>query len=140
VDLSRRDLASVLSLLAARRAAGETGTLPSKVYHGAQIPFAGDAKKKGRRFFEGATHTGFRLEVHETILGPGIETHPPHQHEHEEIFIVVEGTLETSFEDKSELAEPGSVVYVASNQMHSARNAGSSPCRYYVIELRGREA
>jgi quercetin dioxygenase-like cupin family protein len=135
VDLTRRDLASVLPLLAAARAAGQAGALPSKIYHGAQIAFAGDANKKGRRFFEGATHTGFQLEMHETILGPGVETHPPHQHE--QIFIVVEGTLETQFEGESESAEAGSVVYVASNQMHSARNAGSTPCRYYVIELRG---
>ncbi len=111
--------------------------MPSKIYHGAQIPYAGDAKKKGRRFFEGATHTGFNLEVHETLLGPGVETHPPHKHEQDEIFIVVEGTLEAWFEGKTESAEAGSVVYAASNQMHTVRNAGSVPCRYYVIELAG---
>ena len=103
-------------------------------------PYEGDEKKKGRQFFHGAEHSGFRLEAHETILGPGTETHAPHKHEHEEIVILVEGTLETYVDGKTEKAEPGSVVYLGSNQMHSVRNAGTIPARYYVIELRGREA
>jgi hypothetical protein len=32
------------------------------------------------------------------------------------------------------------MIYFASDQMHSARNAGSAACRYYAIELRGNEA
>ena len=52
--------------------------------------------------------------MHETILGAGTETQAPHKHLHEEI--VLEG--------KTETAEEGSVIYFASNQMHSARNAG----------------
>jgi mannose-6-phosphate isomerase-like protein (cupin superfamily) len=38
------------------------------------------------------------------------------------------------------MVEAGSVIYFGSNQMHSIRNAGSAPCRYYVVELRGDEA
>jgi quercetin dioxygenase-like cupin family protein len=78
--------------------------------------------------------------MHETILGSGTETHAPHKHLHEEIVIVIEGTVETYLEGKTETAEAGSVIYFASNQMHSAGNAGGTPCRYYVIELRGSEA
>jgi quercetin dioxygenase-like cupin family protein len=79
------------------------------------------------------------LEVHETILAPGAETHPPHKHVHEEIVIVVEGTVEAYIDGRIEKAEAGSVLYYASNQMHNAKNAGSVPSRYYVIELRGNE-
>ena len=74
------------------------------------------------------------------MLGEGTETHAPHKHEHEEIVIVVEGAVETYLEGKTEVAEAGSVIYFGSNQMHSARNAGRAPCRYYVVELRGKEA
>ena len=81
----------------------------------------------------------FNLEAHETILGPGTETHAPHKHEHEEIVIVVEGTAQTFMEGKTETVEAGSVIYFGSNQMHSLRNAGTTPCRYYVVELRGKE-
>ena len=142
MSLSRRDLNVLLPILAAQAAPllGETGRLSSKVYHTTQIPYTGDSKKKGRQFFHGANHSGFNLEMHETILGAAEQTHAPHKHEHEEIVIVFEGNVETWLEGKTELAEAGSVIYFGSNQMHSARNAGKTPCRYYVVELRGGEA
>lgn len=129
-------------MLAAAKAAEQPealGGLAQKVYHSSQIGYTGDSKKKSRRFFDGLDHSGFHLEMHETILGPGVRTHAPHKHIHEEIMIVFEGTLETYMEGKTELAETGSVIYMGSNRMHSARNAGATPCRYYVIELRGHE-
>jgi XRE family transcriptional regulator, regulator of sulfur utilization len=143
MNISRRELTALLPALAAANAAAQqtpAPALPSKVYHSNQIPYVGDQKKKGRRFFYGANRLGFNLEMHETILGPGTQTHDPHKHVHEEIVIVIEGTVESYLEGKTETAEAGSVIYFASNQMHSARNAGSTPCRYYVIELRGNEA
>jgi mannose-6-phosphate isomerase-like protein (cupin superfamily) len=143
MNFSRRDLALILPALAATRAAAQSeksATLPAKVYHSAQIPYIGDEKKKGRAFFRGAEHSGFNLEAHETVLGAGTETHAPHKHEHEEIVIVVEGTAQTFMEGKTETVEAGSVIYFGSNQMHSLRNAGTTPCRYYVVELRGKEA
>jgi XRE family transcriptional regulator, regulator of sulfur utilization len=143
MTLSRRELTALLPALAAANAVAQTTPaqmLPSKIYHGNQIPYEGDQKKKGRRFFYGAKRSGFNLEMHETILGPGMETHAPHKHLHEEIVMVIEGTVEAYLEGKTETAAAGSVIYFASNQMHSARNAGGTPCRYYVIELRGSEA
>jgi mannose-6-phosphate isomerase-like protein (cupin superfamily) len=147
MSFSRRELAALLpgllpalSSAKAAQKADQLESLPEKIYHHAQIPYVGDEKKKGRRFFDGLDHSGFHLQMHETILGPGIETHAPHKHEHEEIMIVMEGTLETHTEGRTELAEAGSVVYFGSNHMHNARNAGTVPCRYYVIELRGHQA
>jgi quercetin dioxygenase-like cupin family protein len=143
MEFSRRDLGFLLPALTAVNAGGQeppAPTLPSKVYHHRQIAYEGDQKKKGRRFFYGKNHIGFKLEMHETVLGEGAQTHAPHKHEHEEIVIVVEGTVETYLEGKTELAESGSVIYFGSNRMHSARNAGTAACRYYVIELRGNEA
>ncbi len=137
MKLSRRDLALLLPALAAAPAPAQTQPLPSKVYHNSAIPYGGDAQKKAREFFHGATHSGFGLEAHETVLGPGVRTHAPHKHEHEEIIILFEGVLETLVEGRTEPAEQGSVIYFASNQMHSVRNTGLTPARYYVIELRG---
>ena len=135
--ISRRDLSLLLPALgaAAARAQGPAA-LDTKVYHDKQIAYTGDDKKKGREFFHGATHGGFALEMHETILGPGMITHPPHKHEHEEIITVFEGTLETTVDGKTERAETGSVIYFGSNTLHNARNAGDTRCRYYVLELR----
>ena len=149
--ITRRDLGALLPALAAAAAArsGAAQTtaqarpvrtkLDTKNYHHAQVPYVGNDQKKGRRFFMGETHGGFNLEAHETILGVGIETHAPHKHVHEEIIVVVEGTVETYNEGRAEIVEAGSVIFYGSNQMHSARNAGTVPARYYVIELRGDE-
>jgi quercetin dioxygenase-like cupin family protein len=143
MNCSRRDLSLLLPLLAAR-ADAQTKQAPvmsaSKVFHDTQISWQGSDEKKGREFFFGATHGGFKIEMHETMLGPGTRTHAPHKHEHEEIIILAEGTLEAYFDGKTENVEAGSVIWLASNQMHSVRNAGTTPCHYYVIELRGNEA
>lgn len=142
MKLTRRDVGALLPAVLAGGAAaqeGQTRRLASKVYHHGQIPYEGDQRKKGRRFFYGATRSGFNLETHETILGGGVQTHAPHQHGHEEIVIVVEGQVEVYLDGKTEIAETGSVIYFGPSQMQSARNAGPGPCRYYVIELRGDE-
>jgi mannose-6-phosphate isomerase-like protein (cupin superfamily) len=143
MEFSRRDLAFLIPALAAVGAEAQqqqASPLPSKAYHNDRIPYEGGAKKKGRQFFNGATHEGFNLEAHETILGPGTETHSPHKHLHEEIVIVVEGTVDWYLEGRTERVEAGSGMYFGSNQMHSIRNAGFAPCRYYMLELRGDEA
>jgi quercetin dioxygenase-like cupin family protein len=138
MKLSRRDLTGLVSLLAVTKASAQTRpSLPSKIYKHSAVAYSGNEQKKGRQFFRGVNRSGFDFEMHETILGPGTETHPPHKHVHEEIVIVVEGTVEAYLEGNKELAEAGSVLYFGSNQMHNARNAGKNPCRYYVIELRG---
>ena len=115
-------------------------TMTSKAYPSDRIPYTGDGNKKGRRFFLAATHSGFKVEVHETNLGPGIEAHPPHQHEHEEIMVVTEGTLEANMDGIRQTVPAGSVLVFGSNKPHNVRNPGSSMAKYYVIELRGSEA
>ena len=147
MNVSRRELGVLFPALAAsvvgKSAWAQTPVrtkLETRMYHHAQIRYEGNDQKKGRQFFTGETHGGFNLEVHETILGKAVETHAPHKHVHEEIIVVVEGTVETFVEGKTETVEAGSVIYFGSNQMHSARNVGTGPSRYYVIELRGDQA
>ena len=144
MGISRRDLAWLLPALGAAGARAQqpasVATMSSKAYSSDAIPYKGDEKKRGREFFLAATHAGFKIECHETVLGPGLETHPPHKHEHEEIMIVVEGTVEANMDGAKQTVPPGSVVVFGSNQMHNARNAGATPSRYYIVELRGLEA
>ena len=141
MTISRRDLTALFPLLAAALAGAQPKTpqvlSTSKVYHDLQIPWEGNDEKKGRELFVGNTHQGFTVEVHETQLGGGATTHAPHAHAHEEIIILMEGALEADFNGRLEKVEQGSAIWLASNQMHSVRNAGTTPCRYFVIELRG---
>lgn len=142
MSLSRRELAALLPVLAAAKAAEQPNppaSLPQKIYHSSQIPYTGDDKKKSRRFFDGVDHSGFHLEMHETVLGPGMPSHAPHQHVHEELMVVFEGSVEAYVDGKTGMAETGSVIYMGSNHMHGVRNIGTVPCRYYVLEIRGHE-
>jgi len=152
--LSRREVVMMMPAMAAAQAAladqgapappasqpPQTTPLPARVYHSAEIPYKGDAKKKARRFFYGPEHSGYNLEMHETVLGPGVETHPPHTHGHQEIIILVEGTVQVSMDGRTDTVEAGSVIFYEPDRPHNLRNAGTTPCRYYVVELRGRNA
>ena len=118
----------------------QTTPLPAKVYHSAEIPYKGDATKKARRFFYGPEHSGYNLEMHETVLGPGVETHPLHTHAHQETIMLVEGTVQVSMDGRTDTVEAGSVIFYEPSRPHNLRNTGTVPCRYYVVELRGRNA
>ena len=118
----------------------QTTPLPAKVYHSTEIPYKGDATKKARRFFYGPEHSGYNLEMHETVLGPGVETHPLHTHAHQEIIILVEGTVQVSMDGRTDTVEAGSVIFYEPDKPHNLRNTGTVPYRYYVVELRGRNA
>ena len=87
----------------------------------------------GRQFFKGATATLEQLDVHVTTLNPGQAPHPPHQHANEELIIVKEGTVEFLLNGEWKKAGAGSVIFVASNQLHGLRNPGSGPATYHVI-------
>ncbi len=118
----------------------QTTPLPARVYHSSAIPYKGDEKKKARRFFYGPEETGYNLEMHETVLGPGVETHPPHTHAHQEIIILIEGTVQVSMDGRTDTVEAGSVIFYHPDKPHNLRNTGTTPARYYVVELRGRNA
>src|SRR5579875_2886809 len=103
MDLSRRQLSLLLPFVAAAAAQQpQPVSLDSAIYYPDQsTDLAGKSKKSSRIFF-GMDHSGFQLEMHETVLGPGVEAHPPHKHVHEEIIIVLEGELESHVEGKTE--------------------------------------
>ena len=137
MNISRRDLTFLLPALAAAGAAAQTPALPSKVFSYADLPVRTNSANKQRAVFDGPTHTGFIVEMHETELPPGQMPHAAHHHVHEELFILREGTVEVTIKDKTTRIEAGSVAYVASNEEHGWRNVGTTPARYYVIALGG---
>jgi quercetin dioxygenase-like cupin family protein len=87
-----------------------------------------------RRVVQRPTATLDELEIHITTLMPGETPHPPHQHPAEELLIVKEGTVESLVNGQLQRVGPGSIVFQASNQMHSLRNVGTTPATYHVIQ------
>lgn len=86
-----------------------------------------------RKFFQAPTATLDELECHVTTLNPGQMPHPAHKHANEELVIIREGTVEVLVNGELKRVGPGSVVFNASNVMHSLRNVGNTPAVYHVI-------
>ena len=137
MEFSRRDLSLVLPLLAAAKAAGQSHALPSHLYRYEDLPVHGEGPNRGRPIFDGETHTGVLIELHETELAPGQMPHPPHHHLHEEMILVREGMMEVTIAGKSATMGPGSVGFVASNVEHGWKNVGTDRARYFVMAVGG---
>jgi quercetin dioxygenase-like cupin family protein len=136
MNWSRRDLCWWLPVLAASAAAAaEEPSLPSKAFRFEDLPVNVSGENRFRPVLEGTTHEGVRLEAHETDLAPGGMPHPPHRHRHEEMFLVREGTVEVTIAGRSSLLGPGGVAFIASNEEHGIRNAGSTHAEYFVLGL-----
>jgi quercetin dioxygenase-like cupin family protein len=88
-----------------------------------------------RSLVDTATAILAKLEMHETTLKPGESPHPPHRHAHEELMIIRSGTVEAFQNGVTRIAGPGSVVFMASNELHGLRNVGREPATYLVIRI-----
>lgn len=58
---------------------------------------------------------------------------PPHRHDFEESFIVLEGELEAHFRGESSVVRAGSTVHIPANAPHQFRNASNAPVRLLCI-------
>jgi len=79
------------------------------------------------------TPTLAELEMHVTTLNAGQTSHAPHQHPNEELIIVREGTVEALVLGEWKRLGPGSIIFQATNQLHTLRNVGSGPATYHVV-------
>jgi XRE family transcriptional regulator, regulator of sulfur utilization len=86
-----------------------------------------------RRVFDNPTTTLNQLEVHITTLKPGEAPHGPHRHPDEELIIVKEGTIESNMDGVLRRLGPGSVLFQASNELHTVKNVGDTEATYHVI-------
>ena len=86
-----------------------------------------------RQVMRDRTPTLDELEIHISTLKPGQSPHAPHQHQHEELLILKEGTLETFQSGTTRRVGAGGIIFQASNEMHNVTNVGQSPATYFVI-------
>jgi quercetin dioxygenase-like cupin family protein len=54
---------------------------------------------------------------------------PPHRHDFEEMFTILEGEIELTFRGEASIARAGETVNVPANAPHSFRNVGDRPAR-----------
>src|SRR5258708_5816793 len=133
---TRRDLSVLLPALVAGTAeAQDKKMLTPKAFPYEELPVKVNGQNKGRAVFDGETHLGFPIELHMTELGAGQMPHAPHQHPHEEVTMLRRGMLDVTFGGKTVRLDAGSVIYMASNEMHGWKNPGPEPAEYFVIAL-----
>jgi quercetin dioxygenase-like cupin family protein len=134
--ITRRDIAIATVSIGATLAVSafaQSGIMGSRAVDWNAVPVSQDGTKSVRHFFAAPTATLAELEVHVTTLPAGEMSHAAHKHPNEELVIVKEGTVEVLVDGQLQRVGPGSVIFNASNQMHSLRNVGKSAATYHVI-------
>jgi mannose-6-phosphate isomerase-like protein (cupin superfamily) len=140
MNYTRRSLALLFPVLAAAQErsqppAPEKGALPSKAYPFEELTGRQTATIKSYQILTGDTHTGYRLDLHESELPGGVAPHPPHRHVHEELLFVREGEMEVTVNGRTSRLGAGSCAYMASSDLHGYRNPGTVPVKYFVLAL-----
>jgi XRE family transcriptional regulator, regulator of sulfur utilization len=153
---SRRDLGFLLPALAATRASGQSvasnsgasngapaaensveklPVMKTKAYKFDELPVTTNGKNKQRRMFTAKTHTGFKMESHQSDIAPGEVNHPPHQHLREEMMLVREGVMELTISGVPYRLGPGDVGVIGSNEIHNAKNVGATRAQYFIVNI-----
>jgi quercetin dioxygenase-like cupin family protein len=107
--------------------------MTSAAFDWSSISFKPNKTGSTGTLFTERTATLDNLDVHVTTLNPGQAPHAPHQHPNEELVIVKEGNLEVLINGEWKKIGPGSVFFIASNQLHGVRNPGPGTATYHVV-------
>lgn len=119
----------------AKIARGTATFAHNTIFRGDQLPIKTSATGSSQAVIQGVLPTGEGVEMHNTVLLPGMAPHPPHQHMHSEWLFLREGDVEWVVDGKPEPAHAGDILYAASMQMHGLRNVGAVPAKYFVMAV-----
>ena len=135
VVLAQGALVSAVSESSEAQTAPVSNVLPSAVYSFDSLPVKSSPASTGRAILKGKLATGESIEVHETTLPPGGAPHPPHHHEHTEMWLIREGTVEITILGKAQRVGPGGLAFVKSNEEHGITNPTDKPTTYFVVAV-----
>jgi mannose-6-phosphate isomerase-like protein (cupin superfamily) len=137
MDWSRRDVCAAIPALLAfsSLSAQEKATIPSKIYPFDELNPRTSGSVTIRNIVDGQIFEGCHISLHESDLAPHSIPHPPHRHQHEEMVLVLEGTLEFTINGVPTRAGSGSVLFAGSNDLHGIRNPEETHARYFVFAL-----
>jgi mannose-6-phosphate isomerase-like protein (cupin superfamily) len=134
--VSRRNFTELATMLSASLSQAQEGkNVPSNVYLFDDLKVRHTNTVDYRAIVDGKTIDGCKFSVHESALSLGNEPHPPHHHNGEEMFLMIDGTLEVTINGKSSRITKGGVAFIGSGDQHGIRNVGTTPAKYFVIEL-----
>jgi len=93
----------------------------------------------GKRWeiLHGVLPTGETVALHASMQPAGSPANPPHSIQHTEVILVQEGAMLFEYDGKSARVGAGGVIFVAFGTMHSARNIGDTPAKYFVLAIGG---
>ena len=100
-----------------------------------ELPVTTNGQNRQRRMFTAKTHTGFKIESHQSDIAPGEVNHPPHQHLREEMMLIREGLMELMIAGKPYRLGPGDVGVIGSNELHNAKNVGTGRATYFIVNI-----
>jgi len=100
-----------------------------------ELPVTANGQNRQRRMFTGKTHTGFKIESHQSDIAPGEVNHPPHRHLREEMMLIREGVMELTIAGTAYRLGPGDVGVIGSNELHNARNVGPGRATYFIVNI-----
>jgi len=149
MTLSRRDFGLLFPALMATSAAAEAQQAPAAAadsieklpvirttaYKFDELPATANGQNRQRRMFTAKTHTGFKIESHQSDIAPGEVNHPPHQHLREEMMLIREGLMELTIAGKAYRLGPGDVGVIGSNELHNAKNVGTVRAHYFIVNI-----
>jgi mannose-6-phosphate isomerase-like protein (cupin superfamily) len=134
--VSRRELAVLPSILGSSPSQAPEGkNVPSNVYLFDKLTVRHTNVVDYRAIVDGKTIDGCKFSVHESALSLGNEPHPSHHHNGEEMFLMIDGILEVTINGNASRISKGSVAFIGSGDQHGIRNVGTTPAKYFVIEL-----
>ena len=100
MNLSRRDLAVLGPANFLAQTQEPAAHIPSKVYVFEDLTVHHGDALEYRSLVDGKTVDGCKFSVHESALQPGHEPHPPHHHNGEEMFLMLDGALDVTINGK----------------------------------------
>jgi uncharacterized cupin superfamily protein len=96
---------------------------------------------KPHHLFRGVTAGLAEMRCHVAVLEAGHRPHPPHEHEHEEILIVLDGTADLALQTSAgsplttpQRVERGAVAYYPAGFFHSISNPSDAPVTYLMFK------
>lgn len=142
-SLSAEQTATQSASAASATPAAGSGTLgPARAIPFDSVAVTSTAHGGDRRvMLRGSLETGEKVELHQSMQMPGTPAPALHVVHHSEMILIREGTLKYDHEVNgkvvSETAGPGGVFYIQYGTSHSVSNIGTTPARYFVVQIGG---